>query len=482
MALFKLVNQKRLPILSLLLSIVLVLCFFAIEKHDQSIFEQATSQYQQQNLLKVEGDAYVEFIERRLNIEQLGTQANLDKIYRAAQAKTSDQFITLLLNDRAFYSYILAEGRLFMSGSEFSEWQAKRESIINPIVTQLYSHKFALNLAHYGISNFISHLFVETSRVWLAVNILLLLVCGGLIECCLTRGKLVLLLFGATFIGSIFYLLLAGKASPSLQGGGGAVFACLGANLVQLCISYRNGSKAKLILALALLLLLSIASYLGALWFWQEAEVERLSLLGLMLVVGASFYRLLWQLELLSRPEEKEVSEIENRHLEQEYRTALAQVMAAISIFNFDLARAQLKAMSQRFPNLPEVIEQRYHIEKLYPDEGFYWQSAQDLVNYAVAHNDYERMMLIFEDTQKNASSKQQAKASLAPEYYHKMLMVFVAHNDLNSAEKAFLFLELAGQIDIIKEACLLLIHEFKSRGIRVKQQQYQMLFERILL
>jgi hypothetical protein len=156
--------------------------------------------------------------------------------------------------------------------------------------------------------------------------------------------------------------------------------------------------------------------------------------------------------------------------------------MESISVFSFDKARAQLTLMSEHYPDFPEVMEQRYHIEKLYPDDAFYWACARDLVNYSVAHNDYDRMVFIFEDTQKNAPSKQHAKTSLEPEYYHKMLAVFIAHNDLNKAEKAFLFLELAGNKDIIKDACQLLIHEYKARGIRVKQQQYQMLYERISL
>ena len=89
-------------------------------------------------------------------------------------------------------------------------------------------------------------------------------------------------------------------------------------------------------------------------------------------------------------------------------------------------------------------------------------------------------MKRLFQDIQKNAASKQRAKKSLEPEYYHKMMMVFVKNDDLNKAEQAFLFLELAGQKEIIKDACQLLIQEFKSRRISAKQQQYQMLFERL--
>ena len=57
------------------------------------------------------------------------------------------------------------------------------------------------------------------------------------------------------------------------------------------------------------------------------------------------------------------------------------------------------------------------------------------------------------------------------------MMMVFVKHDDLNKAEQAFLFLETGAHTNIIKDACLLLIQEFKLRDMTAKMQQYQMLF-----
>ena len=90
-------------------------------------------------------------------------------------------------------------------------------------------------------------------------------------------------------------------------------------------------------------------------------------------------------------------------------------------------------------------------------------------------------MRLLFNDIQKNAASKLQAKKNLKPDSYHKMMMVFVKHDDLNKAEQAFLFLEVGGEIEIIRDACLLLVQEFKVREMKTKQQQYQMLYERLL-
>jgi len=480
MSVLKLVEKKRIPILSLLLSIAFVACFVLFEKQDSSTLQQAIIQYQQQNLLKLEQSIYVEFVERRFNIERIGSEAYLDRLHRAAKDKNPDHFITLLLKDRFFYPYLLAEGRLFMGATDFSEWKVQREELINPIVARLNEFHFALSLEHHRISNFISYLFIESSRLWLSINILILLACGGFLERRLGRGKVLLLFFSGTFICGIFYQLFSSKLNPVMQGLSGTLCTLMGACLVQTYFSYRNGLRPKLSLVLALSYVSMIGGYFSALWFWEKIDFRGLSILTMMLILGGGLYALLWRLELLMNLVKTKASIDDHSQVERDFRAELALVMETISIFNFDKAREQLKLMSEHYPNSPEVMEQRYHIEKLYPNEAFYWACARDLVNFAVANNDYARMTFIFEDTQKNAPSKQRAKISLEPEYYHKMMAVFVAHDDLNKAEKAFLFLELAGKTDIIKDACQLLIHEFKARGIRIKQQQYQMLFERI--
>jgi membrane associated rhomboid family serine protease len=480
MSVLVLVQKKHLPILSILLSIVLVACFVVVEKHDSATLKLAISQYKQQNLLKLEQDIYIDFVERRFNIERIGSEAYLDKLHHVAKDKNPNYFITLLLKDRFFYPYLFAEGRLFMGTSEFNEWKTQRGELINPIVSQLYELKFALNAEYYGISNLISYFFIEVSRLWLLLNILILLVCGSFLEYRLSGGKVLLLFFGSAFICGLLYLTISSKWSLALLGLPGALFALMGACLTQTYFSYRDGLKLKLSLLLVFTYVSIIGTYLSALWFWEKIDNRGVSIFVMMLILGGCLYAVLWRLEWLMSLAKTKPSLEEHNHTQRGFRTELALVMDAISIFNFDKARGLLALMNENFPNSPEVMEQRYHLEKLYPNELSYWACARDLVNYAVANSDYARMTFIFEDTQKNASSKERAKVSLEPEYYHKMMAVFVAHNDLNKAEKAFLFLELAGENNIIKDACQLLIHEFKTRGVTVKQQQYQMLFERI--
>jgi len=471
-------ENTHLPVFFLLISLFLVLVFIVLETQDAKTLQSAVSQYKQQALLEIERPIYVEFIARRLNIEQLGSAAYLSQLQIAATDKDPDIFIALLLKDRFFYPYLLAEGRLFMNAASFKQWQTSRQEQINPLVEQLSTARFALNPEYKGISNLVSYMFVESSRLWMMTNIFILLLCGSLLEKRIGRSKAVSLFLGGIFGTASLYLLFAEESSAVLQGVASGLCVLLGACLLESFLFCRERLFAKKALFWLALYTLVTISYLSAQVYFEKNDINGLRLFIMALFLGAAFYLVLqhWVSLVNSR---KAAQELElNKQMDRPFRIELALVLDAIAAFNFNKAREKLKQMSEHYPKSPEVMEQRYHLEKLYPDEGVYWNCARDLVNYAVVKNDYARMSFIFSDIQKNAPSKQRAKDSLEPEFYHKMMMVFVKYDDMNKAEHAFLFLELAGQKEIIKDACQLLIQQFKNRGTKLKERQYQMLFE----
>jgi len=480
MSVLTLLVKTRIPLLSLLLIIALVASFISFETQDATTLQKVTNQYKQHGLLQLEKPIYVEFIERRFNIEQIGTADYLRLMQDAAQEKNPDTFISLLLNDRFFYPYLLNEGRLFFSEPEFKSWRVKREEQVNPLVRQLSELRFALSSERYSISTFISYVFVESSRLWLMVNLIILLVCGVFIEPKIGRSKVLLLFLGGAFSTASIYLLVLTEFSFILQGASGALCALMGASLSQIFLSYRETYSLKLNFALFVLFASIVGLYLSAQLYFGKSDVNGLMAYFMSLVTGGGFYIILRRLTLSERLTQIALATESNSQTDRQFRSEFAGVMNTISAFDFDSAREKLKLMSEHYPDSADVKVQRYHLEKLHSGEGVYWECVRDLVNYSVVKKDYARMKFIFADIQKNAPSKQRAKNSLEPEFYHKMMMVFVKFDDLNKAEQAFLFLELAGQKDIIRDACQLLIQEFKSRGVSVKQQQYQMLFERI--
>jgi len=480
MSVVKRLENTHLPVFFLLISLTLVLGFIVLESQDAKALQHAVSQYKQQALLEIERPIYVEFITRRFNIEQVGSEAYLSKLQIAATDKDPDSFIALLLKDRFFFPYLLAEGRLFMNAASFQHWQTSRQGQINPIIEQLSEARFALSPEYKGISNLVSYMFVEPSRLWMMINIFILWLCGSLLEKKLGRSKALSLFLAGVFSTASLYLLFSGEFSAVLQGMASGLCVLLGACLLESFLSCRESLYVKKTLLRLALYASVVISYLSAQVYFEKIDISGLQIYMMALFLGAAFYYVLqhW-VSLVNSRKTAQYVEL-SKQMDRPFRIELAVVLDAIAAFNFNKARKMLKKMSEHYPNSPEVMAQRYHLEKLYPDEGVYWNCARDLVNYAVVKNDYARMKFIFADIQKNAPSKQRAKDSLEPEFYHKMMMVFVKYDDMDKAEQAFLFLELAGQKEIIKDACQLLIQQFKNRGTKLKEQQYQMLFERL--
>ena len=58
------------------------------------------------------------------------------------------------------------------------------------------------------------------------------------------------------------------------------------------------------------------------------------------------------------------------------------------------------------------------------------------------------------------------------------MLVIFNEFGNIEKAEQAFMFLELSGNSEVVKEACKLLIEAFKKRKDTHKKQQYQALLD----
>ena len=163
-----------------------------------------------------------------------------------------------------------------------------------------------------------------------------------------------------------------------------------------------------------------------------------------------------------------------------EYRAALAKALDFISRFEFNAAKQVLNKLSKQYPDSSSILEQRYHLSKLQPDDLNHAKLCDQLIELAVEQNSYYQMKTVFSDIQKNTISKSRAAKFLTPTSYHKMMTVFVNHNDLEKAEQAFHFLELDAPDILKQEACRLLIDKYRSMHNTRKQQQYEMLFKRL--
>jgi len=473
--------NKKLPLVTLLMAFLLGATFLIFKQQDTAIWQQATSLYKQ-DLLVDELPIYLDFIERRLNIQQIGSADYLKQLQNDIEKKNTDRLTRLILSDNLFYPHLKDNGRLYMPSLVFGAWQVQREEV-NELVSQLSEQRFALQppilRSTLAPADFITHLFVAPLSWRFFINLGLFVLLTGLLERYLRKSTLVLHLFLSSLAGSVFYLLLSSPNSPTFLGSTGLIYGVSGTLCAALFWHFKSQDNPKnlqkLSLCVGLLILLLIA---------KSTSEYILNLIDLSIFISHFLIALLTfsVFALAEHMNQEQVPKDFSLTLKDDwtFRTKMAEVMNAISDFRFDIARETLKGLAQIYPESAHVLEQRYHLEKLQPDDGDYWDCANMLIQLSVKKQDYPRMKRLFHDIQKNAASKQRARESLKSDSYHKMMMVFVKHDDLTKAEQAFLFLEVGGQINIIRDACSLLIQEFKVRGLTTKQQQYQMLYKRL--
>ena len=478
---FKFFSWSAIPIVTPVLALLMGATFLICKTQDAAHVQLALSQYQQQELLGQEQQFYVDFIERRLRIEQVGSQEYLSTIEQRIAENATNELSIMILRDRFFFPYLSNEGLLFMAPEVYQTWKDRREQFVNPTINALSERRFGLNSEYFGTSNLVSYLMVDCYGVRVLINGLMLLLLGMHLEPLLGKGKMLLLFLAGGFGSAVIYVLCASANSSILQGASNAVAALLGAlvasrisafSVLNFSLLLRDRSF-QLICVYALIILgkAILERWLGVIdGSGLMAEFSAI-LVGFILYFG-------FRNALMVSEQDPNQSELEVQNWA--FRVQLADSLEAISAFNFSLAREKLSALTQRYPDAVEVLEQRYHLEKLQPDADAYWGCVCVLVELFTKQDNYPRMKILFEDIQKFVVSKQQAKTRLAPECYHKMMMMFVKHDDLEKAEQAYLFLELAGHVNIIKDACLLLRQEFKIRKMIVKERQYQMLLERM--
>jgi len=482
---FSFVQRMTSFAVSITLAIGLGMACYLFKIQDSTYLQQALSDYEQQSLLSQEQSIYLDFIQRRLRVEQIGSLEYLSQLENAINRRSSNEVAQMILRDRFFYGYVVEEGRLFMSPSVYQSWKDQRDQFIEPTLSKLSERQFGLKPEQFGASNLVSYIVVEDYTLRLVANVLLLLVLGIYIEPKIGKGKMLLLFVTASLVSSGSYALLVSlfghHNEPIMQSATGAVLGifalalmnCLW-TLTKIKTDGRNTEGSYLALLFGITLF--VIGKTGFEWWVGLIGWKMVLSYVLALATGVLMYVIFRK--AISFENDNVSSDSERQSWA--FRVARSEVMEAISKFDFKSAREKIAQLMKQYPDSIELIEQRYHLEKLQSDGGVYWDCTRDLVNFAVKKKDYHRMKNLFEDIQKNAASKKHAKARLAPEYYHKMMMVFVKHDDLNKAEQAFMFLELAGHTHIINDACLLLQQEFKARGNVAKERQYQMLLERL--
>jgi len=472
--------RSWLPIATMLLATLLTASVFIGQEADQTKWETISKQYQQ-TLLQRELPIYVEYVTRRWNIERIGSEGYLAELHTKSNQSSYEELTKMILMDKSFYHYLNADGHLLMPRESLRELLGVRLALYQQL-DSMNEFRFGLSGDRFTSSDLFSQVFAETNSVYFLYGLILLLISSVLVELEMGSTKICILWICSSLISSVVYLLVADMFSPTYQGISGILlstaFACVSLLFFRLSDSVGD-VWAQHKKEIVFLVLFSAALIVEVLLYLTEKEFAVSYVLASVMasVCGILFTVVRKKILTIAKAYDDAIAE-EN---EWPFRVEFAKAMNKISQFRFDSARKDLRELHRVHPDSTNILLQQYQLEKLEPESTEYWRCANELIELAERKKDYARMSLLFKDIQKNAATKQMARQSLKPESYHKMMMVFVAYDQLAKAEHAYLFLELGAESEIRKEACKLLINEFRIRGLLSKQQQYQMLYERMV-
>lgn len=471
----------KLPLTGCLICLLMSIAYVSAYLYDKPIYKNLYT-YHAQHLLALETPIYEDFYSKRLVIEQQGSATKLSQFRAAIKNQSHAELSQFILSDRSFRPYLAEKSRVIFSPDEAEKWRT-HSAMINTQQNQLSLYRFALLPEYFSEhpSSFklLSYVFVDQSVLNFSLNLAILLALFILMETKTRRSRLWGCLLSVCVLHGISYLLFADSQTAPLSGP--LVWVCFLSSLtmawyVRYC---RHSSDKRLCLYVAGGLLVFIAKLCLDLYF---SFIQPAQIVGLILAMASGIV-LGWPcFSLLAKEPVRQEQPAPEDHpqLSDEQRQQFKEALAALTRFNFSYAREQLRAIDESALDYPALLESRYQLEKLKPEDGYFYPLAEARIRFYVQTDNYTELLNIFHDIQFYVGTRQNIKTNMCPDCFLQMMIVFIQRNNIEKAEQAFMFLELNENKAIVKDACQLLIDHFKRTRIPSKAAHYKALHESI--
>ena len=477
----RLLTFSQFPILGLILALITCVVFYLSHSHDQKVWQQLFI-YHSNHLLKTEAPLYEDFYNKRLSIEKVGSEKELASIQEAIKSKHKEQLSAFILSDRSFRIFLEKKAPIYFSPNERTYWLTHNK-IVAQTLESLYAYQLGLIPERFitspKIANLLSYIFIDEQIINVLSNLILLLLLCIIIERYVKRAYLAGFIISFSLVYASLYLSIADSFSKPLFGLNGLIYilsALITSIFIQTYFKTRFHRKKLYLIIGTLLICLKIACDV----FFQTMSVAGLYALLPLCILGLIFASILYQFACRNIG----VTTVQTTlpALSESTRADYEEALKGLSRFNFKYARQKLRLLIEEEPSSQRIMESSYHLEKLSPEDSIFGQLAQSRIDDALIRQDYLTVRSIFQDIQRSAPTRNAAKKHISADYYLKMLVLFLQHNDFEKAEHVFMFLELAGQKILVQEACKLLIESFTDKQLLKKKTHYQALYQNYLI
>jgi len=421
------------PLVTLLLILANLLCFFVWQINDDQYEHEAANYYFSSELPEIELAAYYRYLETPGNPTAFPDAINyLDTGNPEAQS----QLLSMLLVDGPFLQRLEAGQIIRPDSTEFANWQRQRTQF-ERLLQRSVEFRFSQVNIHASVLTLFSAMFIHADLGHLLGNMFFLFLFGFVVEMILGR---VLYLFAYLLSGlmsGLFYLTLEPQSAFLAMGASGAISGLAGMYTVLFglrkirffytLLFYFDYVRAPAILLLPL--------WLGYELFNQVTANDNVNYLAHIggLLSGA----------LIAWFAKKYMPSINTDYLDaeeknQDFKFKYQQGVQALASMHIDKAQHIFSQLAEQYPNNRELMIQLYNVAKLNPENEAIHTTANALLNLPGSD---QATVKFLHDIFIDYVELVQPGVRLKPDQMMSLALRFAAHNYLEDAEKIVLHL-----------------------------------------
>jgi membrane associated rhomboid family serine protease len=421
------------PIITLLLILANLMCFFVWQINDDQYKHEAVNYYFSSDLPEIELSTYRHYLENPGNPTAFPGAANyLDEDKAEAQI----QLLSMLIVDGPFLQRLEAGQIIRPDSAEFTSWQFQRAEF-ERLLQRCVEFRFSQVNIHPSLLTLVSAMFIHADIGHLLGNMVFLFLFGFVVEMTLGRALYLFAYLLSGVMSGLFYLALEPQSAFLAMGASGAISGLAGMYTVLFglrrirffytLLFYFDYVRAPAIILLPVWLGYELFNQL-----FSNDSVNNLAHIG-GLLSGA----------LMAWLAKKYLPSINTDYLDEEekeqtYKLKYQQGVQATAAMNVDKARRIFSELAKEYPNNMELKLQLYNVAKLNPQNEAIHTTANAIFNLPGSD---QATVKTLHDIFIDYVELVQPNVRLKPDQMMSLALRFAAHNYLEDAEKIVLHL-----------------------------------------
>lgn len=455
------------PLITLLLIIVNVLCFYIWQHNDNDLEAAARKFYMESDLPVYELPHYAEYLK-----QEDPANAHLD--YNSKQKVSQDNFLLFLhMSTDGRFLNKLHRQEIIKPGDEiYSQWQSQR-SHFEWLMNKSTTHKYSLKTASPSLTTLFTHMFLHGDTGHLIGNMIFLFLFGFVVELAVGKKTYLFSYLLAGLFSGIFYVLLDPEKAIGGVGASGAIFGLAGMYTILFgmrkirffytLLFYFDYIKAPAIILVPVWLGFELYSQ-----FFTPSNINNLAHIGGLIagVIIAFIAKRYTNTVNLGYLESNENTEQLNQRLKN--------AMNLITQLEFEKAREILLQIQDEYPENIDVRIQLFRISKISnnPDDIHLYAAnllQPDIINKLSAQEAHR----VYSEYRQQTNSAMK----LNLQQLSALLSKFISGNFLDDAEKIISLLLAKGfKQDQFSQMLQILSNKYSQKGHTDRAEKCQAL------